>query len=339
MTTILDRLNYALHHAMESDERVYLIGEDILDPYGGAFKVARGLSTRFPQRVLTTPISEAAIVGISNGLALRGLRPVAEIMFGDFVTLAADQLINHAAKFRWMYNDLVRVPLVIRMPMGGRRGYGPTHSQSLEKLFLGVPGLRVVAPNALGDPADLLEHAILRDDDPVLFVEHKLLYTRPLLEPGKGELLDWEISKYRGGAMSPDEYPTFTLRTAGTEPQLTIATYGYNFELARAAARDLMYEHEIFAEIVVFSQLSPFELSPLFDSLRRTRRLLTVEEGTLSLGWGAEVAARAAALDIPNLKVRRIAARDVPIGNSKPLEDASLPSYGDIVQMGLELVK
>jgi pyruvate/2-oxoglutarate/acetoin dehydrogenase E1 component len=333
MTTILDRLNYALHHAMESDERVYVIGEDILDPYGGAFKVARGLSTRFPGRVLTTPISEAAIVGVSNGLALRGLRPVAEIMFGDFITLAADQLVNHAAKFRWMYNDQVRVPLVVRMPMGGRRGYGPTHSQSLEKLFLGVPGLRVVAPNSLDDPAGLLEHAILRDDDPVLFVEHKLLYTRPLLEPGKGELVDWEIIK------SADVYPTFTLRMADVEPHLTIATYGYNFELARAAAHELMYEHEIFAETVLFSQLSPFELSPLFDSLRRTRRLLTVEEGTLTLGWGAEVAARAAESEIQNLKIRRAAARDLPIGNSKPLEDASLPSYGDIVQMALDLTK
>jgi pyruvate/2-oxoglutarate/acetoin dehydrogenase E1 component len=333
MTTILDRLNYALHHAMESDERVHVIGEDILDPYGGAFKVARGLSTRFPGRVLTTPISEAAIVGVSNGLALRGLRPVAEIMFGDFITLAADQLVNHAAKFRWMYNDQVRVPLVVRMPMGGRRGYGPTHSQSLEKLFLGVPGLRVVAPNSLDDPAGLLEHAILRDDDPVLFVEHKLLYTRPLLEPGKGELVDWEIIK------SADVYPTFTLRMADVEPHLTIATYGYNFELARAAAHELMYEHEIFAETVLFSQLSPFELSPLFDSLRRTRRLLTVEEGTLTLGWGAEVAARAAESEIQNLKIRRAAARDLPIGNSKPLEDASLPSYGDIVQMALDLTK
>ncbi|MEW6094710.1 MAG: alpha-ketoacid dehydrogenase subunit beta, partial [Chloroflexota bacterium] len=142
--TVLDSLNSALHHATDTDPRVYILGEDILDPYGGAFKVTRGLSTKFPDRVLTTPISEAGIVGVSSGMALRGLRPVAEIMFGDFVTLAADQLVNHASKFRWMYNDNVRVPMVVRAPMGGRRGYGPTHSQSLEKLFLGVPGLKVV---------------------------------------------------------------------------------------------------------------------------------------------------------------------------------------------------
>ncbi len=143
--TVLESLNAALHTALENDPRVYVLGEDILDPYGGAFKVTRGLSTRFPDRVLTTPISEAAILGISTGMALRGLRPVAEVMFGDFITLMADRLINHAAKFRWMYNEQVRVPLVLRAPMGGRRGYGPTHSQSLEKLFLGVPGLKVLA--------------------------------------------------------------------------------------------------------------------------------------------------------------------------------------------------
>ena len=141
MTTVLDALNAALHRACAADERVIILGEDVLDPYGGAFKVTRGLSTTYPERVLTTPISEAGIVGVAAGMALRGLRPVVEIMFGDFITLAADQLINHAAKFRWMYNDQVRVPMVIRTPMGGRRGYGPTHSQTLEKLFLGVPGL------------------------------------------------------------------------------------------------------------------------------------------------------------------------------------------------------
>jgi pyruvate/2-oxoglutarate/acetoin dehydrogenase E1 component len=330
MITILERLNYALHHALETDERVYVLGEDILDPYGGAFKVTRGLSTKFPARVLTTPISESAIVGIANGMALRGLRPVVEVMFGDFVTLVADQLINHAAKFRWMYNDQVRVPLIVRAPMGGRRGYGPTHSQSLEKLFLGVPGLRVVAPNSLGDPAALLESAILQDDDPVLFVEHKILYTRPILE--KKDLVDWEIGKLG------EIYPTFTLRVPSVTPHFTIATYGYNFELARAAALELAYEHEIFAEIVLFSQLSPFVLDPLFDSLCRTKRLLTVEEGTLTLGWGAEVAARVAET-LPGVKIKRVAALDLPIANSKTLEDAILPSQAGLVQAALALLK
>lgn len=372
-TTVLERLNTALHAALEHDPCVYVLGEDILDPYGGAFKVTRGLSTNYPDRVLTTPISEAAIVGVSSGLALRGMRPVAEVMFGDFVTLTADQLINHAAKFRWMYNDNVRVPLVLRAPMGGRRGYGPTHSQSLEKLFLGIPGLKVVAPNTLGDPGELLLAAIA-DDDPVLFIEHKILYTRNLLQPGIGELLDWEVSRW--GA----PYPVFTLRIPNIESSnITIATYGYNFDLVLAAARELMYEYEIFPEIILFSQLSPFPsvsssasplhplsesdsplqnplpssvsplrrrpsapesdspLHPLFDSVSRTRRLLTVEEGTLTLGWGAEIAARSSE-QARDLKIRRVAALDLPIANSKALEDAILPSHQSILKEGLELM-
>lgn len=330
MNTVLDRLNFALHRAMESDVRVYVLGEDILDPYGGAFKVTRGLSTKFPERVLTTPISEAVIVGVATGMALRGLHPVTEIMFGDFVTLAADQLVNHASKFRWMYNDQVRVPMVVRTPMGGRRGYGPTHSQSLEKLFLGIPGLKVIAANALGDPAELLAAAIA-DDDPVLFIEHKLLYPRPLLEPGKDDLVEFQVEQTSGA------YPAFTLRPV-EKTKLTIACYGYNFELARTAALNLLMEHEVFTEIVLFSQLSPFELEPLFLSLLRTRKLLTVEEGTLTLGWGAEVAARVAER-MDGVHVQRIAAHDLPIANAKSLEDAILPSVQDIINSALSLIQ
>jgi pyruvate/2-oxoglutarate/acetoin dehydrogenase E1 component len=331
--TVVDRLNQALHSVMEVDNRVYILGEDILDPYGGAFKVTRGLSTKFPERVLTTPISESAIVGLANGMALRGLRPVAEIMFGDFVTLIADQLVNHAAKFRWMYNDNVHVPIVVRAPMGGRRGYGPTHSQSLEKMFLGIPGLKVVAPNTLGDPDQLLKNAIA-DDDPVLFVEHKLLYPRPLLEFGQADLTEFEIQQ------SGKAYPNYRLHIPGQVPQLTIATYGYNFELAREAALELLMEHEIFAEIILFSQLSPFDLEPLFDSLQSTRKLLTVEEGTESLGWGAEVITRVVECnnDLSGYNFRRVTARNLPIANSKTLEDVILPSVKDIVHTALSLV-
>lgn len=330
MTTVLDRLNTALLTAMENDERVYLLGEDILDPYGGAFKVTRGTSTRFPDRVLTTPISEAGITGIATGMALRGLRPVVEIMFGDFVTLIADQLINHASKFRWIYNDQVRVPMVVRTPMGGRRGYGPTHSQSLEKLFLGVSGLKVLAPNTLLDPAALLAAAI-NITDPVLFIEHKLLYPCTLLEYGKDDLLDFTVERSDGDA------PVLTLRTA-QRSDLSIACYGYNFELARKAALELLYDYEIFAEIVVFSQLSPFELTALFDSLARTGKLLTVEEGCMTLGWGAEIAARSMESDIPGLMVRRVAAADLPVANAKTLEDMILPSVQDIVKTAREMV-
>jgi pyruvate/2-oxoglutarate/acetoin dehydrogenase E1 component len=330
MTTVLDRLNWAHHQAMDKDKRVYILGEDILDPYGGAFKVTRGLSTKFPDRVLTTPISEAAIVGAATGMALRGLRPVVEIMFGDFTTLVADQLVNHASKFRWMYDNQVRVPMVVRTPMGGRRGYGPTHSQSMEKMFLGVPGLKVVAPNTLGDPAQLLISAI-SDEDPVLFIEHKLLYPRTLVEPGKGDLIDFQVQ--RTGSI----YPTFTLLPAG-RAQITISTYGYNFELVRAAVLDLMMEYEIFVEIVLFSQLSPFDLEPLILSLERTRNLLTVEEGTLTLGWGAEVAAGVSER-MEGIRVKRVAALDLPIANAKSLEDSILPTVEGIINATLGMVE
>jgi pyruvate dehydrogenase E1 component beta subunit/2-oxoisovalerate dehydrogenase E1 component len=157
MPTILESLNSALHSALAADPRVIILGEDILDPYGGAFKVTRGLSSAYPDRVLTTPVSEAAIVGIATGMSLRGFRPVVEIMFGDFITLAADQIINHVSKLRFMYNEQVQAPIVIRNTMGVRRGYGPTHSQSLEKIFLGIPGLRVLAC-PVNEPGECYTH-------------------------------------------------------------------------------------------------------------------------------------------------------------------------------------
>jgi pyruvate dehydrogenase E1 component beta subunit len=196
-----------------------------------------------------------------------------------------------------------------------------------------VPGLKVIAPNTLGDPARLLEAAIA-DDDPVLFVEHKLLYARPLLESGQGELTEFEIQE------SAKAYPDFVLRIPGHAPHLTIATYGYNFELAREAALKLLMEREIFAEIVLFSQLSTFDLEPVFDSLKKTRKLLTIEEGTQSLGWGAEVFARVVegSNDLGAYKFRRVTAHNLPIANSRILEDAILPSVSDIIQTALSLV-
>ena len=232
-------------------------------------------------------------------MSLRGLRPVVEIMFGDFLTLAADQLINHAAKFQWMYNGKVSVPLVVRTPMGGRRGYGPTHSQSIEKLFLGIPGLTVVAPSFIGSPGDLLVAAI-NDDGPVLFIEHKLLYSHNLLDFSK-DLVDFKILS------NEDKYPTYVLKSE-YPASVTIASYGYNLDMILAAARELIINHEIFCDIVIFTQLSPFNLNPLIDSLKTTGKLLTVEEGTLTLGWGAEIISRA--IQMTNVKaVKRIAAK------------------------------
>ena len=343
MTTVLESLNLALHTAMQADPGVYLLGEDLLDPYGGAFKVARGLSTAFPDRVLTSPISEAGLVGLASGMALRGLHPVVEIMFGDFLTLAADQLINHAAKFRWMYNDQVRVPLVVRTPMGGRRGYGPTHSQSLEKHFLGTPGLRVLAPCDLGDPGLLLRRAIL-DDDPVLFIENKLLYLCRI--PSGKDLADLELTThYPDSAAAPgldaQAYaPAFTLRMRGAPPaRLTLVAYGYMAHLARRAMVQLAYENEIFTELVILTQLAPFTIQPVLDSVMQTGRVLAIEEGSLSLGWGAEIIARvAAALGRRLLASLRLAALDSAIPASGPLEAETLPDIAAIIQAAKKMV-
>jgi len=331
MTTLLKIINDSLYKSMEADKNIYLLGEDILDPYGGAFKVTKGLSTHFPDRVLTTPISEQAIVGVAIGMAMRGLRPVVEIMFGDFITLTMDQIINHAAKFRWVYNNQVSVPMVLRTPMGGHRGYGPTHSQSLEKLLLGIPGIRVVAPNTLGNPGLLLEQSIA-ENDPVIFVEHKLLYSTQMLELGKGELIDWKIDQFG------ERFPTYRMKFS-SKSQITIATYGYNFEIVRKAAFELLIEEEILSEIVLFSQLSPFNLSPLIESLKKTNRLLTVEEGSENLGWGAEVVARIAEMDFGSLKIKRVGALEFPIANSKVLEENILPTKDRVKRTIKELIE
>jgi len=349
MPTVLKSLNTALHNAFAEDERVYLLGEDVLDPYGGAFKVSQGLSSAYGERVITTPISEAGIVGVAAGMAMRGQRPVVEIMFGDFLTLAADQIVNHLSKFRWMYNDQVRVPVVIRTPMGGRRGYGPTHSQTLEKLFLGVPGLRVLAPCAFSvegqlDAGGLLEHAILNDDDPVLFVENKLLYLSHIQTPETSEDFMIEalptVPSRTVGILDSLYAPTYRLTIRGASPAvLTIAAYGYMSELAQQAALKLAYEREIFVEVLVPTQLAPYALGPLLDGVRRSGSLLVVEEGTLTMGWGAEMVAIAAeGLGSHLRSVRRLAALDLPVPAAGSLESAMLPSVDAIVQIAAEMV-
>ena len=332
MTLVVEALNEALRSSLEDSEQVYFLGEDILDPYGGAFKVARGLSTAFPERVITTPVSEAAIVGIGVGMALRGLRPVVEVMFGDFLLLAADQIINHAAKMRWMSNGRTSVPLVIRTPMGGRRGYGPTHSQTLEKHFLGAPGLQVVAVGALGDPKELLRRAILDDEDPVLFVEHKLLDACPVLK--HDEVPEFEVETLG------DRYPMYRLRLEGApRPSITLTCYGYMAELARQAVRQLAYEYEVFTELLVYTRLSPLRIEPLLESVRGTRRLVVAEEGTRTLGWGAEVLARVVEAMAGPVAVRRVAAQDCPVPAAGTLEAAVLPQAEDLVRAALDLVR
>jgi len=350
MSTVLESLNAALHHSLMEDQRVFLIGEDILDPYGGAFKVTRGLSSSFPNRVWTAPLSEAGFVGLATGMAMRGLRPVVEIMFGDFLTLIFDQIVNHACKFRWMYNEQVHVPLVIRTPMGGRRGYGPTHSQTLEKHFLGIPGLIVLAPCTLGNPGDLLKKAIFDINDPVLFIENKLLYPMEILDDTaiqdefRIQVIPHTNVTYfpkSNEHMNSRNYsPAYLLSVNGAPPPFaTIVAYGYMADLARQAVLDLAYQHEVFVELVVLTQLSPFWIEPILASTFRTSRLLTVEEGTLSLGWGAEILALVSQQLGSRLRVtRRVGAFDLPIPSSGPLESEILPGIKQITSACLEMI-
>ena len=320
-------LNEALHEIFASRDDVYLFGEDVLDPYGGAFKVTQGLSDAYPNRVITTPISEASLFGVAAGMALRGQRPILEIMFGDFIALGLDQVVNGISKFQEMYDDQVTVPLVVRTPMGGRRGYGPTHSQSLEKLLLGIPNIRVVAGSECHDVGALLVSTV-EDDEPVFFIENKLLYGRVLRRPEDGHIGELAVRETLG------PYPALTFSgTDFTEASATIVTYGGMLPLVLDAVTELILEHEIFCDVVALSQLLPMELEPVLESVSRSGALVTAEEGTLTGGFGAEIAARVQAEAWSHLRapIQRVAARDGIIPSARSLEDAMLPSVEDIV--------
>jgi 2-oxoisovalerate dehydrogenase E1 component len=324
----LEAINRALKEWMTADPTVVLIGEDIRSPYGGAFKVTRGLSDTFPDRVLNAPISEAAIVGIGNGLALAGRRPIVEIMFGDFLALCFDQILNHAAKFYAMYNRQVFNPLVIRTPMGGGRGYGPTHSQNLEKHFVGVPGLRVLVLHGRVRIGALYRK--LRDSkDPVLIIENKLLYR----ERGDAAL-PGAYAQLESGA----QFPCTTLRPAG-QPDLTLVAFGRMSVLAERAAARLQEREEIAIELVFPLEVSPFDPQPVLDSVAKTRKLLVVEEGAAGFDLGAEVitAASTAQGAVHPLHCRRVATRAIPIPSATTLEQQVLPDVDDIVTACLEL--
>jgi len=331
LTVAMD-LNAALRRCLRQDNRVYLLGEDLLDPYGGAFKVMKGLSTEFPDRVFPTPICEASIVGVAVGAALRGLLPVAEIMFGDFILLAADQLVNHAAKFAGMYNGQVHTPVVVRTPMGGGRGYGPTHSQTLEKHLLGVPGLRVVAVSHFVSPGSLLECAILVDPMPVLFIENKLLYTRPVWTPEGGNGLWVEVLAPPEGSL----YPWACVRNydpAGAQPDITVVTYGGMSWPLESALKQLA-EEEIRVEAFLPAEISRAVWPEIEASCRVTGRLVVAEEGAGAFGWGASFMGILASRIGGEKPVRMLSvhAAESIIPSARGMEQDMLPSDRSIVQ-------
>ncbi len=326
---VVEAIRDAFADILARDERAILLGEDLRDPYGGAFKVTSGLSRRFDSRVRNTPISEAALVGLGNGLAVAGYHPIVEIMFNDFLMLAADQFINHAAKFAWMFNEQVRVPLVIRTPAGGYRGYGPTHSQCLEKHLLGLPGTRVLALHHRYCPGQLYRDLLTGLDRPTLVIENKTLYGRqtdPVAPPG------FTLSA------TTALFPTVRLATEFAQ-QITIVAYGGMAPLAEAAAKTLWEKDELACDLLLPTQLYPLDIAPMVESVRRTGRLLVVEEGQGFAGFGGElIAALACNPRTKAFKADRLCAAEHPIPAAKPAEAQTLPDTEKIVQMAKRLV-
>lgn len=305
----LRAINQALADAMAADPTVILLGEDVGEA-GGAFGASRGLRDRFgAERVLDTPISEAALAGAAVGAALSGLRPVAEIMFMDFTTLVMDALVNQAAKARFMFGGQRSVPMVLRTPHGGGLGAGPQHSQCLEAWFTHVPGLKVVCPS---DPASAygLLRAAIADPDPVVFIEHKALYAM------KGEV--------------PDDAALLPLGRAAILREgrdATIVAYGAAVHTALTAATQLADEG-IEAEVVDLRSIQPWDEETVLASLSRTHRLVVVHEAVEAFGVGAEIVARMADIGFDELDgpILRVAAPFMPVPFSKGLETAYLPT-------------
>lgn len=311
-TSYLGAITAALEDELASDDRVVLLGEDI-GVMGGAFRATRGLWQRFgDRRVLDTPLAETALVGAGIGLAIRGLRPIVELQFADFISCAYDQLVTEAAKLHYRFG--IAVPLVVRAPAGGGLGAGPFHSQCPEGIFAHVPGLKVVCPGTVQDAYSLLRAAVA-DPNPVLFFEHKALYRSE-----RDDAFRREAVGRLGEAL---------VRRSGSH--LTLVTYGAMLRRCLAVA-DLFAAEGVELEVVDVRTLVPLDLPTIAGSVARTGRVVIVHEDTRSSGIGAEIACRLAeetffSLDAP---VVRVTAPDTPVPFAKPLEDAYVPSVSAI---------
>ncbi|MDH5437701.1 MAG: alpha-ketoacid dehydrogenase subunit beta [Candidatus Bathyarchaeota archaeon] len=321
--TYRDALREALREEMLRDETVFLLGEDVGRYWKGAFKVTKGLAEEFgDERVRDTPISESAIIGVATGAAITGMRPVAEIMFGDLSALAMDQIANQAAKLRYMFGGQTKVPLVIRMPFGAGVNIAAHHSQSLEAWFLHVPGLKIAMPSTPYDAKGLLKTAI-RDDNPVMFFEHKLLYSI------KGPV--------------PEEEYTVPLGVADVKREgedVTIFATLYMVHKSLAAA-EMLSKQGISAEVVDPRTLVPLDKQAIVDSVKKTGRIVIVTEDCKTGGVSAEIAAVVAeeAIDYLDAPVKRVAEPDTPIPFSPPLEKFVIPDENRIIGAVKEIVR
>ena len=313
--SLKDAITEAIRDEMERDERVFLLGEDIQDPFGGAFQITLGLTTKFGhKRVVETPISESAIIGTAVGAAMAGLRPIAEIMIIDFLGVCLDQLYNQAAKLRYMSAGQATAPLVIRTEAGAGGGFGAQHSQSLEAWLCHVPGLKVVFPSTAYDAKGLMLSAI-RDEDPVVFIENIQLYWT------RGECPEGDYTVPFGQA---------AVRREGTD--CTIVAWGRMTMDANAAADELA-ELGISCEVIDPRTLVPLDMDTILKSVRKTGRLVVAHEAVERGGFGGEIAAQVQekAWDALKGPVRRVAAENTPVPYAKGLEAEMLPQRKDIV--------
>ena len=318
-----------LKHLFSTNDDFVLIGEDIetsnsYNPgeYGGAFKVTRDLSLLFQERIKNTPISEAAITGIGTGLALAGMKPIVEIMFGDFSTLIFDQLIQHACKFRLMYNNQIEVPLIIRTPMGGGRGYGPTHSQSIEKHFLGITDLSLVALNHRINPAPIFLNILTKINHPHLIIENKLVYTQKVNDK---PILGYSILS------SDEDFPTVCITPEDETSDCTILCYGGVLQSVEDVLSTVFEEEEISCEVICPMLINPINIAPIIDSVNKSKRLLIIEEGTSVSAWGSEIVALLAEHNVVLKKIIRMGNNTI-IPCSGVAEKNLLPNNKTIIE-------
>lgn len=324
----IESLRQGLRELLKSDETIYLIGEDIVDPYGGAFKVTKGLSSEFPGRVFATPMSEQAIVGLGTGLALNGLKPIVEIMFSDFLTLACDQLVNHAAKFHQMYKK--KLHLVVRSPSGGYRGYGATHSQSMETIYMSIPGIDIICPSVFHDPASLLKKSVY-SGVPTLFIEHKLDYSRTLIT--EHEVQSFYIIQY----LELGKTPVVHIFPADQDVRISLITYGGMAYILHNIQKYLLTNFDLPVELFVVSDLRNTNYSSLADFIS-ANKILLVQESWEKFGWGSFVG-----FNISSKKrlchVYLLGALDYYIPASQKLENYVLPSDEKILNFILKVAE
>jgi len=316
---MVQALNQLYRHTLESG--AFHIGEDISDPYGGAFKVTKGLSTEFPGQVMNAPISEAAITGFGIGVSMMGSQTYVEIMFGDFITHTFDQLINNASKFHHMYAFQVSVPLRMRMPMGGKRGYGPTHSQSLEKFIVGIDNVGVLALSSLIDPGFILE-GLKKILCPLILIENKVDYGKYLWSDTGEFNLFCEDRLFGSLILSPKN----------SNPSITLVSYG---ETARHIADNLeriFDKTDTVPELICLTQLHPLDLTIIKKSIKISDRLVIIEDGSIDFGIGAEVVAKLADEGLNLSVVLRIGAEPVPIPSIAKLENKLLPTIDRVIE-------